>query len=88
MDTNGCIEHFTKETDIPPEVLETIIPPAIDAIYAARDEGHFMHFAGASAAVAAYQALQTSLGTMSATGADSGSPAASRRPVHGGRPGV
>lgn len=58
MDTNGCIAYFSETTDLPPHLLEQAIPPAIDAVYTARDTNKFMHEAGASAAVAALQAIQ------------------------------
>lgn len=57
MDTNACIAHFSETTDLPPFLLEQAIPPAIDAVYTARDTNKFMHEAGASAAVAALQAI-------------------------------
>lgn len=57
MDTNGCIAHFSATTDLPEHLLEQAIPQAIDAVYTARDTNKFMHEAGASAAVAALQAI-------------------------------
>lgn len=57
MDTNACIAHFTETTDLPEHLLEQAIPEAIDAVYMARDTGKFMHEAGASAAVAALEAI-------------------------------
>lgn len=45
-------------TGVPEHELYAAIPAAIDAVYAARDDGRMMHAAGAAAAVAALMAAQ------------------------------
>lgn len=47
-------------TGVPAVELEAAIPKAIDAVYAARDDGRMMHAAGAAAAVAALMAAHDS----------------------------
>jgi hypothetical protein len=58
MDTNACIDHFSRTSDVPRNLLEQTIPPAIDAAWKARYAGKYTHEIGASAAVAALQAAE------------------------------
>lgn len=53
MTTDELIALYAGTTLIPRAELEAAIPAAIDALYAARDDGKVMHDAGAAAAVAA-----------------------------------
>lgn len=55
--TDELIAHFTRHTDLPADELARVIPLAIDAVYAARDQRGTMHHAGACAAVAVLEAL-------------------------------